>query len=476
MRQGLITLICFFLFTLSTTGQEQWDLERCVREAFTNSLLLRQANLNHESYLISGKQLRFERLPSLNASSNVGVSFGRFVNPATNDFETENSWYQSVGVQAGVTLFNGFRLNNSIRQNNLYVSATSEDIAQTRNDLALNVALAYLNVLFAYENLAIAENRVDLTQQQLDQLNNMIDAGTRPENDRYDLLAQVAIDQQSVIQAQNNIEINMLSLKQQMLLESDFPLEIERPAIDLNTVEALEAQSFEAVYQAALASQPQIKAAELRQQASELGVNIARSQMIPSLRLGANIGSNWSDLAKDATGFTTIRLPQEGVFVNGEETLFEVETDIPTGLVTTPYFDQLDNNLGYGFGATLSIPIFNNNSIRAGIEQAKITAIQADISTEQTKQTLKTNVQTALTAAKAARINLNASEASAVAARIAFENAERRAALGSINNFEYLSARNLRDTAENNLLIARYDYFFRIKVLEYYMGRGIQLD
>lgn len=476
MNKFYLPFLCIFLLAFTVSAQETWTLERCVREALDKSLTLQQVKLLKDGYDIEGKRLRMERLPSLNASTDFGVSFGRFVNPATNDFETENSFYQSVGVGSGVNVFNGFRLKNSIRQNNFLVSASQEDIRQAQNDLALSVALAYLNVLFAYENLEIAKARVELSNRQLDHLDKQIQAGTQPENARFDILSQIAIDEQAVITAENNIEINMLSLKQQMFMEADYPLVIERPVIDLSTIEALENQSFESVYTAALVSQPEITASELRQQAEELNIDIARSSMIPSLSLGGNIGSNWSDLDRTPSGYIITRIPQPGVFINGESALFEVETEIPSDLVAIPYTQQLENNIGYGIGATLSIPIFNNYSGKASVERAKIGLLNSKIETDLVKQNLKTDVQNAIASARASRKSLEAAEASAVAARIALRNADRLSEIGSINNFEYLSARNRNDSAELNLLIARYDYFFKVKIIEYYMGRGIRLN
>ena len=475
MNKIYLTVLCLFLFGFAS-GQEKWSLERCIREALQKSLTIQQVKLNKQGHEIEAKRLRMERLPNLNASTDFGVSFGRVINPVTNDFETENSFYQSVGVNSGVNVFNGFRLRNSIRQMDFLNSAAGEDIRQAENDLALSVALAYLNVLFAYENLAIAEGRIELTNRQLAHLDVLIREGSKPENDRFEILSQLAIDEQSVITAQNNIEINMLSLKQQMLMEPDFPLEIERPEIDLSTVEALENQTFEAVYNAALLSQPEVAAAELREQAEEYSLDISRSTMMPSLFIGANLGTNWSDLASEPAGYIITRIPQPGVFINGESALLEIESEVPTELVSIPYGRQLDNNIGYGVGASVSIPIFNNYSGRAAVETAKIDILNSKITTDLVKQNLKTDVQNAIASARAARKAVEAAEAAAEAARRALRNADKLSEIGSINNFEYLSARNRSDVAETNLLIARYDYFFKVKIIEYYMGRGIRLN
>jgi len=476
MRRLYITILAVVLCSGLGMAQEKWGLERCIREALDKSLLLQQFELNQKGYEISGRQLRMEYLPSINANTNLGWTFGRVINPSTNNFETENSFYQSLGVGANLNLFSGFRTRNSVRQNKTYLEASQEDLQQAKEDLELNVALAYLNVLFAYENIDIAQDRVDLSKQQLNNLDRLIAAGSRPENDRYDILAQVATDDQNLITAQNNIEINLLSLKQQMWMEPNFPLDIERPSLSLEGVDPLENEPFDTVYHAALLTQPQIHASELREKASEESIAIARSQMIPSLNMGANFGTTWSDLDQQANSFSLLRIPQPGVYINGEKSQFEVESLVPTSYSKVPYIDQLNNNIGYGLDMTLAVPIFNNNVVRANVEKAKINVLNAGIETDKLKQTLKTNIQNALSSAKAARKSLEAAEASSLAAKISLDNATKKADLGTINNFDYLAARNRSDSAENSLLIARYDYYFKVKVIEYYLGRGIRLN
>ena len=162
----------------------------------------------------------------------------------------------------------------------------------------------------------------------------------------------------------------MLSLKQQMWLEPDFPLEIERPELDLNTLDDLENETFETVYNLALTTQPQIKASEIRKEASDAGIDIARSQMMPTLSLGGEIGTNWSDLDREVIGYNTILIPQT-VYIEGQPVNVEFESEIPSAYRGVPYFRQLDNNIGYGLGASLSIPIFNNYAAKANVEKSK---------------------------------------------------------------------------------------------------------
>ncbi len=476
MNKNFISAACFVFLSITSFAQEPWGLERCIREALEKNLTIEQIKLTKDGYDINGKQLRRNRIPTLNMNTNLGFTVGRVINPTTNNFETENSLYQSYGVSTGVMLYTGGRTINSIKQNDVYVLASEKDLQQAQEDLALNVALSYLRILFAYQNFEISTDRVKLSQDQLDNLDKMIAAGTRPEVDRYDILSQLAIDETGLISAQNTIDNEILNLKQLMLMDAGVPFQIEKPDLDVETLEPLENGSFEEIYAAALTNQPQIEAAELRQNANEIGVSIARSQRLPSISLGGNIGTNWSSLYKVPTAydFGTALVP--GVYIDGQANRYSQDFAIPTNFKDVGYADQLDQALGYGWGATLSIPILNNYTAQASVERAKINVLNADIETEKIKQTLKTNIQNALANAKAAKKTLEGAEAASYAAKISLENADRKASIGAIGNFEYLSARNRSDAAENNLLISRYDYYFQIQVLKYYMGRGISLD
>lgn len=475
--KNLASLLIFTVLGFAPAiAQETWSLERCIRHALDNSLLVRNAEIGEEFAKVNLDQSRHERFPSLNADAGAGLNFGRVINPATNNFETENSLFSRIGASSGMMLYQGGAITNSMRMAGLDYEAAREDTRQTRNNLALQVALSYLSVLFAEENLQNANATLELTRQQLDQIEKMIAAGTLPENDKYDIVAQIALDEQAIVQHENDRELNLLSLKQLLYLEPDYPMTLEKPEVDLEGLEAFEAYTLGTVYDAALNSQPQIKAQDLRIRSAQLGESVARANLLPRLSLSGSIGTNYSDLDKQVLGFQTVRLPTDGVYINNEQVIFEIEDEIPTAIETTPLFDQFDNNLGYGFSVGLQIPIYNNMVGRASVERAKLTTIQQEVTSEQTRQTLKTDIQNALAAARAANEALDAAERAFDAAEIAYSNAEKRFSLGTINNYDFISARNRLDSTRVNRTIAKYDYLFRAKVIEYYLGRGLTLD
>ena len=477
LNKCLLVGFVLVLFSVSSSGQEVWSLEKCVQHAWENSLTVEQARINLDVDKINANEARHSRYPNLNFNTNWGLNFGRAINPSTNNFESENSSFISNGLQGGITVFAGNRINNSIRQSDLNVEASTFDIRQAEYDLALNVALAYINVLFAEENLANAESQLELTQEQLDQVDKLIDAGVRPANERYDILAQIALEEQNIVQTRNTREINMLNLKNLLLLDPGFEMNIEKPAIDLVNQERLELQDFDAVYQAALGSQPGMQAADLRLRSAELDVDLARGSMFPTLSVGGSVGTNYSNLFELPTGFINQRVkPFSEVFIEGYPMEFEVADQIPTEFERVGFFDQYDQNLGYGVSATLSVPLYNNLQARSAKDRAELNILRTKTQTEELKQTLKTNVQNAIAEARAARESLTATEKSLEASEIALSNAQKRYDLGAINTFDFISAKNRMDQAQVSHSIAKYDYLFKVKVIEYYMGRGMQLN
>ena len=482
IQQAYLTLISLF-FTVSVLAQSQdtWTVDECILYAIEHSLSVELADVNMKTAEVNRKQARHARWPNLNMSSSFGLNFGRVINPSTNTFETDDSYFNSFGVSTGMPLYAGSQVTNSIKQSELDVEASTEDLKQARVQLAFEVSTAFLNVLFSQENLRNAEATLDLSRQQLEQIDKLIAAGTRPEAERYDIVAQISLDEQNVVRFSNDIVQNELVLKQLMRLEPDFPLELETPDIERDILGQIDTYTFESVYEAALETQPQVRAQELRIESAMLDEKIMQGSRFPSLSIGASAGTNWTDLDKFPVAYTpsvqSVPVTVSGIpGVPPTDVILEQQVDIPTEYDITAYGDQLDNNLGYGVSLNLSIPIYNNYRNKANVDRARLNIVRAKNSDEQIKQNLKTNIQNALASAQAAREALEASEHAFEAAEIAYQNSERRFDLGTLNSYDLISARNRLDQSRVNVTIAKYDYVFRILVLEYYLGRGLKYE
>ncbi len=476
MKYFLNTLVGCLLLVTHVHAQDTWSLERCIRYAQENNITIQQAEANVKISLLAQQQAKASRLPNVSANSNLGKQFGRTIDPTTNQFSTTSTGYNSVGLSAGISLFNGGQIHHSVKQAGWDVLAASADAAQTSNDLALQVARAYLNILLANEQMENAQRRVVQSQEQLNLTQKLIDAGTTPVAEKYNFIAQIARDEQSVIIAQNSLELGYLTLKQLMQLEPDFDLRIEQPAVTIPAVTLPESSALTELYNVATGTQPVVQAAGFRIKAAEEGISIARSAYYPSVSAFGNLSSNYSSqfVTVTPTG-ELIRGTPVIVEFNGQQgQVAFYQEDVRFSKV--PYFDQLDQNFGQGIGLSISIPIYQNGRTRLNVERARLSVLTAQMQNNQVRQQLKNDIQTAIANARASRQQLDAAQKTYDATNTAFQNMGKRLNLGAVNTFDLTTSKTNLDIAENELVLAKYTYLFNLKILDFYQGKTLNLN
>jgi len=473
VKNILLILVLTVAAGYRLVAQNPWSLERCVNHARDNSIAIKQSRLGIERAQVSAEQALHNRYPRLNASLNYGLNFGRTIDPVTNDFETQSITTNSLGLNTGMVLFNGGSVRNTISQSRINVQSATLDAQQFSDDLALNVVQYYLAILFAEDRLVNARLQLETTTQQLDQMDRMIAVGTRPEGDRLEIVAQQARDEQSIATIENTVNTNKLLLKQLLRLTIDEPFDIARPPDDALQPSII-SENLVAVYNHALNNRADIRSGDFKVQSAEYGIKLAKANYLPTISIGGNLNSLFSSLGRRITGYNDINVPQEIIF-NGQSATIEIPTTVPlTG--KNPYFSQLNENIGYGVGLGLSIPIYNNYSAKAQVRQAEIAVEAAKLEADQTKETLKNNIQTALNELRATANTYEVSKRATAASRLAYDNTKIKFDLGSANTFELLSSKNRLDIAVTEELLSRYDYIFRSKVVDYYLGRPIRLN
>lgn len=481
MQKKHLLLAFFFIFFLSyTNAQETWSLRKCIEYAEQNNLTLKSAKYNIEDAKLLEKRAKLARTPNLSGTSTFGFQFGRTVDPTTNSFRNQRIGFNSYNLNANVTVFDGGRIRNTARQSNIDVEAAKANADFTFNSLALSIANAYLQILMAQEQVENAKKRLDLSQKQLDQTDKMIQAGTLPQNDRLDVEAQIARDEQSIIQNQNTLDINYLNLRQLLELPPDADFKIERPEVIIPADANPEAKTFGEVYSAALGTQPQIRADELRLRSADVGVNLAKAGYFPTLSLFGGLNTNWSSASKDfqnpnLDNATLIQGPPTDAVINGEPGQIAFFNSTGITFPDVSFFDQLDQNFGQNAGFSINIPFYSQGRNKVAVERAQVNVLNARVQSEQTKQQLKTDVLNAITSARAAKRSLEAAQKSKKAAEAAFHNSEKRFQLGAINTFEFTTARNNFDIASVDVIVAKYEYLFRLKIVDFYLGKQLEL-
>ena len=449
------SIIVAFVFVLGVTNSQaqtdaEWTLERCISYAIENNIQIKQSALQQESARLDKTQSLAQMFPNLNASGGFNMNFGRNIDPGTNAFVNEQVNSNNWRVGSNVTLFNGLRLLNSFKQSQLDLIAAEYDVQGLGNDISMNIATAFMQVMFNEELLLVAQDQFDITSEQLARTVKLVDAGSLPEGMAFDVEAQLASNELQVINMENALSASVLALKQMLNLQASESFRIKRPDSDV-PMEELGTTTVGTVYDHALNNWPQIKARETRLESARKSEQIAFASYTPTLSASGSVSTFFSSSFEDIDFTTFERTP-------------------------IPYGDQMERNLSESVGLSLSVPIFNGLQSRTAVKKARLGRMNAELQLQDQKNQLYSSVQQAYNDAQAAKRQYDASDKSVNATEKAFEYAEQRYEVGMMNTLEFNTSSNNVARSRSELLRSKYDYIFKMKVLDFYQGKPITFD
>lgn len=442
-----ISLLLVVLTTIAKAQEKKWTLEECVHYALEKNINIQQTQLDNELILVDKKDAIGNFLPSINANASHTWNIGLNINPISNAAETQTFQNTSVGLDVGIDIYKGLQNQHRLRRANLAKIASQYQLSKMKDDISLNVANAFLQVLFNKENLKIQQKTLQNNIQQKQRTQTLVDAGSIPRGDLLDMSATVATSQQSVIVAENALLISKLSLAQLLQLEDFKNFDVVESEI-APSENAVMLQSAETIYNKAKEERVELKIARANLEIAQKDIEIAKSSLQPTLR-------GFYSFSSRATNSDRISTDANGNFiVRGPDALL----------------NQFSDNKGNAFGLQLNIPILNGFSVKNNIERSKIAFKRSEIAINQQELDLKRNVYTAFTDANGA---LNAYEAAVTALEARAESykyAQQRFEVGLLNAFDLNQSQTLFANAESEVIRAKYDYVFKVKVVEFYFG------
>lgn len=457
MQKRYILLITLVLFLSSFSGkaQETWSLEKCIKYAFDNNIMIKQQQLNVKYNEGKLNQSKLSQLPSLNASSNHSYSFGLATNYITNQKEAQNTQATSFSINTSVVLFDGFQKLNTKKQNQFDLLATISDVEKVKNNIALSIAAGYLQILYSDELVASLSRQLELSKLQVERTSVLVKAGSLPEGNLLEIEAQVASDELQLVNAQNQLDLAYLTLTQYLDIKTTEGFKIEKPNLETFEGKLLDL-SPTGVFEAAQQNMPQIKSSSLRVSSAEKGLSIAKGGLSPRLMLYGNYnsGAQFYMTKVYRTDPTT-----------GTPVLFEED----------PFMTQIKDNANKSISLGLSIPIFNGWQVRNGISNAKISLENARLNFESEKNILYKDIQQAFADAIAAQKKLKATQKSLISLVEAFRYSEQKFNVGMVTSVDYTTAKTKLTKAEADLLQAKYELIFKSKILEFYKGVPLSL-
>jgi outer membrane protein len=449
-KYNSIVFALLFGFGLSSQAQtKQWTLEECVRYALENNITIKLTELDVQNAVIDKKGALGGYLPTVSGSATHSWNIGRNVNPVTNLASTQTTQYTSLGVNSSVDIFKGLQNQNTYRRAKLSIIASQYQLVKMQEDISLNVASAFLQILSNKEDLKVKKEQLAIDEKRYARSEEMVNAGTIPRGDLFDLKATVATDKQNITVSENNLLISKLSLAQLLQLKefADFDVVDDTDVKDENNIMA---QSPTDIYNKAKETRTELKLAQTNLEIAQKNVAIAKGAYMPTLSgfYSFRTSASYSDLPTgqvDADGNPIYRSPD-------------------------PVFDQFSDNKGHNFGLDLQIPIFNGFSVKNNVERSKVSLEKSKIDLEQKSLDLQRNVFTAFTDAKGALNTYESSTITLEARQQAYNYAKEKYDVGLMNSFDFTQAQTLLTNAQSDVIRTKYDYMFKIKILEFYFG------
>jgi outer membrane protein len=453
-----------------------WPLAECVDYARVNNLQVRESELNERLAKLVMEQNRAGRLPNLNGDMNVGESYGRSIDPTTNQFVTQGFLYNTIGLSSQTLLFGWFQKKHQIEQSQYEVNAANFAYNQLKDDVSLNVATGFLRVLLAREQVKISEAQLKLNNEQYNQTTKLVNAGKLPELNAAQMLAQLSSDSATLVSNKADERIALLQLR--ALMNFNFEDNFDLLAPDMNMVQMtnlLALPSPEVIFNTAIENQNRMKYNQSKLLSAKKTLDIAKAVQYPQLSFFSNLGTNFSSNVKDITGQNYLGETPIGNLNVGGTSYPITRPDYSFTTRTRGLFNQYGDNIRLNAGLALSVPIFNGYTSKTNIQKAQIGLVSQQIAMENDMQRLKQDIYTAYEQAKAASQKYSSAKRAEEASQRALDFAVKRYAVGMINTYEYTSSLNSLYTASTSVLAAKYDLIFKLKVLDYYMGNPLKL-
>jgi outer membrane protein len=482
MKKWLLPL--GFALCFQAQAQQKYSLQQCISTALDNNLQLKQGQLQVQVNQNNLEQSRYQRYPNLNFNGSQGVQSGRNIDPFTNQFVEQSVNFSQFGLNTGVTIFNGFQQKNAIKQNEQNAMAAQKDYEATKNTLSVNIANAYLTILNNEEQLDNTRRQVAATVLQLDRTTKLVKAGSLAQTTLYDIQAQMANDELAVVNAQNNVEIAKLSLKQLMNLPANEQVDIVRIQLrdpSLNPYDA----TIDQVYNAAVKYLPDMEAAKLRIESAKTGIEIIKGAKMPTISLNGGLSSSYSSAAPserfvgDGGALKTVDIPSQTRYVQyaGVQVPVIDRITIPSGsLQNFGYFSQLNFNRNANISIGLRMPIFNGYAVKYRIANAQIQQKNLEYQSQNIRNQIRQSVEQAYYTMLNAAKRFQATSNQVQSLELAFKAAESRFNAGAINSLDYNIAKTNLDRARGNLIQSKYDYIFRTKILDFYQNKPLTVE
>ncbi len=468
----------FLVCAIPLSAQQVWSLSACIEHAEANNLDIQRGKNNMLLAEINEDQSKLAFLPTLNLNGGYYWNFGLTIDPITNTRQPGSRQTLGSTASSNWTLFNGGRNLYQLQQARMNAMASMYQQMELANNVYLNIASSYLQILVNQQLLEVADGQLKASAQSLKRTEILFENGAISKDNYLQSLAQVRTDEGNKISAENALLLSKLMLYQMLQLDTPFEeFDILVPEVDL-TAAAMAGYQREELLESAVEKQPSVQMATSNVSSANYGVKLAQSARVPSVAFSAQLNSNYVQGLPYFTEYftlTTYTLVENPLTGSIDQVPQEINVPNPNSQTAYTVANQLLDNRNQFLGVGVQIPLFNGGQTHSAVQRAKIQLDNALIDQTQAELNVRQTIERAYLDAKGALAIYEASKISAEASAEALENAEVNFETGTISAFDFSLSKNQFLAAKSREIQSKFDYLFKVKVLEFYLFNQITL-
>lgn len=440
-------LIVTALLTIGFTNAQvkKWTLQECVNYAIENNITVQQFMLDVDNAEIDKSDAIGNFLPDLNGQVSLSGNTGLILDPTTNSLISGTILSSSANMTSTVTLFDGLRNVKRLQRAKMNAIANQYRLEDLKDDIRLNVANAYLRIVSNIEQVKVFKAQYAITEQDINRTKELVESGVLPQGDLLELQATAATQEQQIINGESLVTIAKVNLAQLLQITDYENFDIADEDFNIPPSDILN-NSAKNIFAKAMEFRNDIKLSEANVELAEKDLEISKGAYLPTLGAFFNYNTRYSDQNRDMMGNQLT------------------------------FIDQLWLNDGISYGAQMNIPIFNGWSTRNNVKRSQIALERTKLQFEQDKLALEADIQQAYVDVNTFKKAYDAAGKTLEARQLAYQYAKERYEVGLMNAFDFQQAQARVDNAQADVIRTKYDYIFRLKILEFYFGIPIALD
>lgn len=443
----------FAILLLASGGlmaQQPWSLKDCIDYSMEHNIQLKMEKISLEESNINVKSAKAALFPTLSFSTSQNGRYQPYFDDKGSSFVTSDgsggsrvsssqdhfSYSGSYGINARVTLFDGGKNINNIKQQNVTRDISELSVKERENSLKEQIAKLFVQILYSTEAVEVSKATLETAKESLKQGEAKYEVGKIARSEVVQLQSQVNGAEYQLVNSQAQLAQFKLQLKQILEITDERDIIIATPdAADELALAPL--ATVNEAYNAALACRPEIASSKLSTESSDIAIKIARSGYYPTVSLNAGAGTSNSDSGNESFGH------------------------------------QMKYNLNGSVGLSLSIPIYDNRSTKSNIQKAKLQKTNSQLQEQSARKELYSTVEGLWLDANSAQKKFLSARSNVESAKASYDLVSEQFGVGLKNATELLTERSNLLAAQQELLQSKYTAILNMQLLKFYMGNDI---